>query len=115
MNHGWLVQTHETREAAPRRNPTGRSPDDEPAGDGRFGQSDLAGNRWEFYLDAYTATPVTPCTDCAYLDPVSAGRGIRGGGWASQASTLRSYDPSPYEYPRTMRTYAFGARCARRL
>ena len=36
-----------------------------PLGDGRFGQSDLAGNVWEPTLDAYVYQYPTPCTDCA--------------------------------------------------
>lgn len=55
-----------------------------PAGDGRFGQAELAGNHWEWTLDMANGLDVnwgicaagTPCTgydmaecdDCAYLE-----------------------------------------------
>jgi formylglycine-generating enzyme required for sulfatase activity len=48
-----------------------------PAGDGRFGQADLAGNRWEWTLDMAnvldgvswgTCAAGTPCTDYAMAD-----------------------------------------------
>jgi sulfatase modifying factor 1 len=85
------------------------------AGNGRYGQSDLAGNVWEWYLDAYTTTPPVPCTDCAVIDPNNTSRGVRGGGFASAAASLRALDPSPYAYPYDYRAYGIGARCARRL
>src|SRR3954464_15259673 len=48
-----------------------------PAGDGRWGQSDLAGNVVEWMLDSLSVYP-TPCTDCAKLTAASD-RVIRGG------------------------------------
>jgi len=53
-----------------------------PAGVGRWGQEDLAGNVWEWtqdlYLDEY---PPGPCQDCATLqDSFATDRVIRGGG-----------------------------------
>lgn len=38
-----------------------------PQGDGRWGQADLAGNAWEWTLDAYNDPYVMPCNDCALL------------------------------------------------
>jgi formylglycine-generating enzyme required for sulfatase activity len=51
-----------------------------PAGDGRWGQSDLAGNVFEWPLDWYAAYAAV-CTDCADITPTSY-RVIRGGGVA---------------------------------
>lgn len=54
-----------------------------PQGDGRWGQSDLAGNVMEWTLDWGEQYPV-PCTDCAYLGPHPNGeREIRGGNWTT--------------------------------
>jgi formylglycine-generating enzyme len=41
-----------------------------PAGDGRWGQSELAGNVGEWTLDTFASSYANPCTDCANLaDP----------------------------------------------
>jgi formylglycine-generating enzyme required for sulfatase activity len=78
-----------------------------PAGDGRFGQSDLAGNVREPVLDTY-ASYVTPCTDCAHLAPGS--QIVRGGHFKSIAtSDLRT----GMRNTGGARTYTDGARCAR--
>ena len=68
-----------------------------PAGDGRWGHADLAGNVWEWTLDAVPGpgssddpTYPFPCTDCAILDPVSPQRLQRGGAFDSDASDLRT-------------------------
>jgi formylglycine-generating enzyme required for sulfatase activity len=44
-----------------------------PKGDGRYGQADLAGNAWEWTLDAYQIPYAVPCDDCADLGAASAG------------------------------------------
>lgn len=59
-----------------------------PAGDGKFGHTDLAGGMYEWLLDKYIATyAITNCTNCA--DLVSgASRVIRGGDWKSNTTPL---------------------------
>lgn len=57
------------------------------AGDGVWGQADLAGNAWEWVLD-YQAGYSSPCNDCANLFP-APDRVIRGGGFDYDATTLR--------------------------
>jgi len=79
-----------------------------PAGDGRWGQSDLAGNVWEWTLDWY-APYATPCEDCANLTAASY-RVIRGGGFDGNASYLRASNRS---YFASDRYVAVGVRCAR--
>jgi len=59
-----------------------------PAGDGRWGQSDLAGNVAEWTLD-WNGAYLTTCTDCASLAPTAA-REIRGGGFGNGKAFLRS-------------------------
>jgi len=80
-----------------------------PKGDGRYGQSDLAGSMWEWNLDWY-APYQNSCNDCANLSAAS-GRVVRGGGWSGGASGLRAayrdfYGPA-------YRVFSIGARCSR--
>jgi len=58
-----------------------------PAGDGRWGQADLAGNVLEWTLDFFAAYPL-PCSDCANLT-LAAHRVIRGGSYGSDEDDLR--------------------------
>ena len=60
-----------------------------PAGDGRWGHADLAGNVWEWTLDWYGGYP-TPCTDCANLVVTDPRRTNRGGGFSFDSSRLRT-------------------------
>ena len=79
------------------------------AGNGKYGQADLAGNVWEWTLD-WDATYATPCANCADTTAATY-RVIRGGSFYDGASYLLSsnrYTGSPtYHYGN------FGARCAR--
>lgn len=81
------------------------------AGDGKYGQSDLAGNVSEFVLD-FSGTLPTICNDCANLDSSSGLRLYRNGGWrdvtAFRACSSHSWSPK-------VRSPTIGARCARPL
>jgi formylglycine-generating enzyme required for sulfatase activity len=57
-----------------------------PAGDGRWGHSDLAGNAGEWTLDFFQVTLVH-CVDCVGLAP-STSRVLRGGASSSSAEKL---------------------------
>lgn len=81
-----------------------------PAGAGRWGHQDLAGNVWEWVLDYYRAYPAT-AVDYASVATESY-RSIRGSGWYSLADELRS--PIRYNTVPTARRSEFGFRCAGR-
>lgn len=80
-----------------------------PAGDGRWGQSDLAGNVDEWTLD-WDGPLSGPCVDCANLTPASS-RVIRGGAFNSGEVQMRASSRGGAlpdgRYPE------FGVRCAR--
>jgi len=59
-----------------------------PAGDGRWGQSDLAGNVHEWTLDWHTNYADT-CINCADLT-VALSRVLRGGSFDYDAADLRA-------------------------
>jgi formylglycine-generating enzyme required for sulfatase activity len=83
-----------------------------PAGNGRWGHSDLAGNVKEWNLDWHSAYP-SPCNDCANLVPDAnyVARVHRGGYFGNEASDIlpagRMLDGP------TLRLYWIGGRCAR--
>jgi formylglycine-generating enzyme required for sulfatase activity len=82
-----------------------------PKGDGKWGQSDLAGNLWEWTLDWHGSYQV-PCSNCADLiDPAADSRVIRGGRYFGSApQLLASYRGSVL--PGLHNQYV-GFRCAR--
>jgi len=80
-------------------------------GAGVWGQLDLAGEVMEWNLD-WSAPPVDPCTDCAYLTmPSPAYRIVRGGYFYDDNTLLWPYNP--LASTPTARQYGFGLRCAR--
>ena len=84
-----------------------------PKGDGKWGHADLAGNMWEWTLDAYVSPYAsTNCVDCANIGfMANANRVYRGGDYDTDKSSLvtayRADDPAT--------TYQddIGIRCAR--
>jgi formylglycine-generating enzyme required for sulfatase activity len=85
----------------------------EAAGNGKWGQSDLAGNVWEWTLDTWDGSSayVVPCTDCTDLAFASY-RAFRGGGFGDAATALlASY--RRYNYTPSFRDLVIGFRCAR--
>ncbi len=79
-----------------------------PMGNGKFGQSDLAGSMWEWTLDTF-APYVTPCHDCVALGGSS--RVIRGGAYYQIAQYLDASSRTS-AVPGT-RYAGVGFRCAR--
>ena len=87
-----------------------------PAGDGYFGQSDLAGNVAEWLFDKDGAL-YTPCFDCAVQSNETPLRLAHGGSFASAARQLRSkyIKTATYNegYPPETQADKIGFRCAR--
>lgn len=81
-----------------------------PKGDGRWGQSDMAGNVTEWALDYYGGAYASSCEDCLNAD-VATWRVDRGGAYgfndySALASTRDGFDPE-------QRRAFIGFRCAR--
>lgn len=81
-----------------------------PAGNGRYGQSDLLGNVYEWALDAHTTTITTNCTDCAYLPLEATARTVNGGSYTAFSTNLPSLRSSAAAAERAS---TWGIRCAR--
>ena len=75
-----------------------------------WGQLDLAGNLYEWSLDAWSPSYVTPCIDCANL-PVSSTRVVRGGAFDNPAAALLATNRT--EGAEAGRYDGQGFRCAR--
>jgi formylglycine-generating enzyme required for sulfatase activity len=96
--------------ASPPNGAVNRVGSESPRGDGRWGQSDLAGNLWEWALDWSQAVYATPCGDCANLT-VATNRIVRSTGFYAIAASLRNGERDK-DLPASRR-YALGVRCAR--
>jgi formylglycine-generating enzyme required for sulfatase activity len=83
-----------------------------PAGDGRWGHSDLAGNVWEWTLDWKRSPYATPCTDCAELDSSLGVHVVRGGSFGDAAQDMRAGARGTVRPP-VVREIDIGFRCAR--
>jgi len=81
-----------------------------PMGDGRWGQSDLAGNVAEWTLDWFVSSYMTPCNDCANLTATTK-RVTRGGDFADNETFAREVARG-HNAPETRGNY-LGIRCAR--
>jgi formylglycine-generating enzyme required for sulfatase activity len=81
-----------------------------PLGDGKYGQSDLAGNVMEWTVDWDVGPYPNPCNDCSQLTPATY-RMTRGSGLHFDASALRT----DYRFSSTpgKRFFSIGVRCAR--
>jgi formylglycine-generating enzyme required for sulfatase activity len=83
-----------------------------PAGDGKWGHSDLAGSMSDWLLD-YHGTQPTPCSDCANLSAADEinGREARGGDFAHPAEGLST--TFAIGFTPEIRGSFLGIRCAR--
>jgi formylglycine-generating enzyme required for sulfatase activity len=82
-----------------------------PAGNARWGHSDLAGSLWEWHLDGWNDPYPATCADCATL-PSGAFRTSRGGAW-STTNTDELRAPRRNYSSATYRAADLGFRCAR--
>jgi formylglycine-generating enzyme required for sulfatase activity len=82
-----------------------------PKGDGRWGQSDLGGNAWEWVLDWRQDPYTVPCDNCANLG-AGATRIIRSGGFGNDYTACQASDRFD-EAPNYHGAADVGFRCAR--
>jgi formylglycine-generating enzyme required for sulfatase activity len=85
-----------------------------PVGDGKWGQSDLAGNVLERMMDTFaTPYPLTTCSDCVFTAP-GAYATLRGGGFADFLGThWKTSTRNTDYYGKSGRDGRVGFRCAR--
>ncbi len=82
------------------------------SGNGRWDQSDMAGNVWEWTFDSWDAVTSysVPCYDCV-SGTDGPSRTLRGGSFGSGAGTLSSVGRS--NFPAATRSAEIGVRCVR--
>jgi formylglycine-generating enzyme required for sulfatase activity len=92
----------------------GRAGSRSPNGDGRWGQADLAGNTFEWTLDADAPYSADPCVDCAAID-ASTVRVMRGGAWfvVNPGDEVYLQANARYQLGQTSVLPDIGVRCAR--
>jgi formylglycine-generating enzyme len=61
-----------------------------PAGQGKYGQMDLAGNLFEWVLDRADPYVETQCTDCSYVFSTTSSHVVRGGSFQEVAASSNS-------------------------
>jgi sulfatase modifying factor 1 len=84
-----------------------------PAGDGAFGQADLAGNVWEWTADSYsTSYASSSCVDCVDLSPAT-GKALRGGAFWDGTEDALAAARASFAFEPSYRSESVGVRCAR--
>jgi formylglycine-generating enzyme required for sulfatase activity len=81
-------------------------------GNGRWSQSDLAGNLWDWVFDWWASPYSATCNNCANIT-ATFNRAVRGGYWGSNATILTA--ANRYNYTPAMHLNSIGARCVRTL
>ena len=81
------------------------------AGNGKWGQADMAGNLFEWVQDWYATPYPASCNNCADLSS-SPTRVMRGGAFMFEATYVPAAYRNPYRAP-SLRYHTGGARCAR--
>jgi formylglycine-generating enzyme required for sulfatase activity len=82
-----------------------------PAGKGRWGHQDLAGNMYEWVFDYWDYYTTAACNNCAVVDSTEFDRVIKGGAWASPQKDVRAA-ARPKLHPAGV-INGVGFRCAR--